>query len=162
MPRPDHPVARPIRQPNSVSSYVNLVRTGIASADEAQDAVGLDRQGGAADQLVATATGGRPLGTGDGAGGALPPLNGGYTRDGDRPVAARSERPYRRAHGLRQYFDLTESCVRVECLSTGDRPLRPKRQWLVKPLCQSSEIILSDDAARGRRSNAMPWPPLAD
>ena len=62
--------------PQLVASYVNLVRTGIASADEARDAVGLDPRGGDADRLVATATGGRPLGTGDGAGDALPPVNG--------------------------------------------------------------------------------------
>lgn len=62
--------------PQLVASYVNLVRTGIASADEARDAVGLDPRGGDADRLVATATGGRPLGAADGAGDALPPVNG--------------------------------------------------------------------------------------
>ena len=65
-----------------MSSYVNLVRTGIASADEARQAVELDPRGGDADKLIATATGGRPVGTADGAGDALPPLNGGGLTNG--------------------------------------------------------------------------------
>jgi HK97 family phage portal protein len=62
--------------PQLVSSYVNLVRSGIASADEARLAVGLDPRGGAAGHLQANAVGGRPEGTGDGDGATMPPLNG--------------------------------------------------------------------------------------
>jgi HK97 family phage portal protein len=62
--------------PQLVTSYVNLVRSGIASPDEARLAVGLDPRGGEADRLQATAVGGRPEGTGDGTGDRPPPLNG--------------------------------------------------------------------------------------
>jgi HK97 family phage portal protein len=58
--------------PQLVSSYVQLVRSGIASADEARLAVGLDPRGGDADSLMPQAIGGRPGQTPDGAGDQLP------------------------------------------------------------------------------------------
>jgi phage portal protein BeeE len=72
--------------PQLVASYVQLVRTGIASADEARLAVGLDPRGGDADRLQATAVGGRPEGTDDGAGDAMPPLNGSGRLNGSAPA----------------------------------------------------------------------------
>jgi HK97 family phage portal protein len=62
--------------PQLVQSYVNLVRSGIASPDEARLAVGLDPRGGDADRLQAQAIGGRPEGAADGAGDAMPPPGG--------------------------------------------------------------------------------------
>jgi HK97 family phage portal protein len=68
--------------PQLVQSYVNLVRSGIASADEARLAIGLDPRGGDADRLQAQAIGGRPEGTGDGEGDRPAPLNGGPRLNG--------------------------------------------------------------------------------
>ena len=62
--------------PQLVNSYVQLTRAGIASADEARHAVGLDPRGGDADGLQATAVGGRPGMTGDGEGATPPAVNG--------------------------------------------------------------------------------------
>jgi hypothetical protein len=59
-----------------VTSYVNRVRSSIASPDEARLAVGLDPRGGDADRLQATAVGGRPKGAGDEDGGRPPSLDG--------------------------------------------------------------------------------------
>jgi phage portal protein BeeE len=62
--------------PQLVNSYVQLTRAGIASADEARHAVGLDPRGGEADRLMATAIGGRPGMTSDGEGATPPAVNG--------------------------------------------------------------------------------------
>ena len=52
--------------PQLVTSYTQLVRSGIASANEARLAVGLDpRNDPDADRLIATASGGRPIGSAD-------------------------------------------------------------------------------------------------
>jgi HK97 family phage portal protein len=52
--------------PTRAQVGINLVRSGILSADEIREELGFNRRGGMADQLVAQATGGRPVGTGDG------------------------------------------------------------------------------------------------
>jgi HK97 family phage portal protein len=59
-----------------IASEISLVRAGILSADEVRVAEGWPARGGAANELVAQATGGRPLGTEDGAGDSLPSPNG--------------------------------------------------------------------------------------
>jgi hypothetical protein len=71
-----------------VSSYVNLVRCGIASPDEGRLAVNLDPRGGNADRLQATAVGGRPEGTGDDAGDRPPSLNGSGRLNGSATAGA--------------------------------------------------------------------------
>jgi HK97 family phage portal protein len=66
--------------PTRAQVGINLVRAGILSADEIREELGFNRRGGAADQLLPMSVGGRPPGTGDGEGDALPapgaPSNG--------------------------------------------------------------------------------------
>lgn len=69
-----------------MTSNVAAVRSGIMSADEARLEAGLDPRGGEADQLQAQSVGGRPGGTDQGAGDALPPL--GPTNGSGRPNGA--------------------------------------------------------------------------
>jgi phage portal protein BeeE len=67
-----------------MASNIAAVRSGIMSADEARVEANLDPRGGDADRLQAQAVGGRPGGTADGAGDALPAPGGNGL---DRPAA---------------------------------------------------------------------------
>jgi HK97 family phage portal protein len=55
-----------------IQTEIAMVRAGVISADEMRLAEGWPARGGDADKLVAQATGGRPQGTGDGEGDAIP------------------------------------------------------------------------------------------